>query len=83
MDSKKLEILVTAADLGSFAKAAEVAAQAAKDAADGTKIPETFKDYLQKYVYGCKDQDDLLNVLGGARLMNLKNEPHLGYSTRH
>ena len=63
--------------------AAEVAAQAAKDAADGTKIPETFKDYLQKYVYGCKDQDDLLNVLGGARLMNLKNEPHLGYSTRH
>ena len=66
-----------------LAKAAEVAAQAAKDAADGTKIPETFKDYLQKYVYGCKDQDDLLNVLGGARLMNLKNEPHLGYSTRH
>ena len=46
-----------------LAKAAEVAAQAAKDAADGTKIPETFKDYLQKYVYGCKDQDDLLNVL--------------------
>ena len=36
-----------------LAKAAEVAAQAAKDAADGTKIPETFKDYLQKYVYGC------------------------------
>ena len=66
-----------------LAKAAEVAAQAAKDAADGTKITETFKDYLQKYVYGCKDQDDLLNVLGGARLMNLKNEPHLGYSTRH
>ena len=66
-----------------LAKAAEVAAQAAKDAADGTKIQETFKDYLQKYVYGCKDQDDLLNVLGGARLMNLKNEPHLGYSTRH
>ena len=63
--------------------AAEVAKQAAEDAANGTKIPETFKDYLQKYVYGCKDQDDLLNVLGGARLMNLKNEPHLGYSTRH
>lgn len=66
-----------------LAKAAEVAKQAAEDAANGTKIPETFKDYLQKYVYGCKDQDDLLNVLGGARLMNLKNEPHLGYSTRH
>ena len=51
-----------------LAKAAEVAKQAAEDAANGTKkIPETFKDYLQKYVYGCKDQDDLLNVLGGAR----------------
>ena len=25
----------------------------------------------QKYVYGCKDQDDLLNVLGGARLSEL------------
>ena len=66
-----------------LAAAAEAAAQAAKDAADGTKIPETFKDYLQKYVYGCKDQDDLLNVIGGSRLMDLKNEPHLGYSTRH
>ena len=66
-----------------LAAAAEAAAQAAKDAADGTKIPETFKDYLQKYVYGCKDQDDLLNVIGGSRLMDLKNEPHLSYSTRH
>lgn len=66
-----------------LAAAAEAAAQAAKDAADGTKVPETFKDYLQKYVYGCKDQDDLLNVIGGSRLMDLKNEPHLGYSTRH
>ena len=46
-------------------------------------LPEAFKDYLQKYVYGCKDQDDLLNVIGGSRLMDLKNEPHLGYSTRH
>ena len=61
----------------------KAADKAAKDAADGTKIPETFKDYLQKYVYGCKDQDDLLNVIGGSRLMDLKNEPHLGYSTRH
>lgn len=47
--------------------------------------PETFKDYLQVYVYGCKDQDDLVyRIMGGARLMNLnENEPHLGYSTRH
>ena len=66
-----------------LAEAAAKAAKAAKDAADGTAIPETFQDYLKKYVYDCADQDALLNVLGGARLMNLKNEPHLGYSTRH
>ena len=66
-----------------LAAAAAKAQKAAEDAANGTAIPETFKDYLQKYIYGCEDQDALLNVLGGARLMNLKNEPHLGYSTRH
>ena len=83
LQTKLLRLLLLSRKMRSLQKAAEVAAQAAKDAADGTKIPETFKDYLQKYVYGCKDQDDLFNVLGGARLMNLKNEPHLGYSTRH
>ena len=66
-----------------LAAAAAKAAKAAEDAANGTAIPETFKDFLAKYVYNCEDQDALLNVLGGARLMNLKNEPHLGYSTRH
>lgn len=66
-----------------LADAAARAAKAAEDAAAGTKIPETFADYLQKWVYGVKDQDELLNKIGGCRLMNLKNEPHLGYSTRH
>ena len=66
-----------------LAEAAAKAAKAAEDAANGTAIPETFKDFLAKYVYNCADQDALLDVLGGARLMNLKNEPHLGYSTRH
>ena len=66
-----------------LAAAAAKAAKAAEDAANGTAIPETFKDFLDKYVYNCADQDALLDVLGGARLMNLKNEPHLGYSTRH
>ena len=65
------------------AEAAAKAAKAAEDAANGTAIPETFKDFLAKYVYNCADHDALLDVLGGARLMNLKNEPHLGYSTRH
>ena len=46
-------------------------------------VPETFKDYLDKWVYSVKDHDELLDKIGGARLMRLKNEPHLGYSTRH
>lgn len=65
------------------AEAAERAARAAKDAADGVKIPETFKDYVYKWVYSVKDNDELLDKIGGSRLMRLKNEPHLGYSTRH
>ena len=46
-------------------------------------IPETFKDYVEKWVYSCEDQAALLDKIGGYRLMRLKNEPHLGYSTRH
>ena len=68
------------------AKLAEAAARskkAADDAAAGTAIPETFKDYLEKWVYSVKDHDELLDKIGGSRLMRLKNEPHLGYSTRH
>ena len=63
--------------------AAIAAAQAADDAAAGVAVPETFKDYLDKWVYSVKDHDELLDKIGGARLMRLKNEPHLGYSTRH
>ena len=66
-----------------LADAAAKAAKAAKDAADGVAIPETFKDFLDKWVYSVKDNDELLDKIGGSRLMRLKNEPHLGYSTRH
>ena len=66
-----------------LAEAAAKAAKVAKDAADGTAVPETFEDYMNKWVYGCKDQEALLDVIGGSRLMRLKNEPHLGYSTTH
>ena len=65
------------------AAAAARAKKAADDAAAGTAIPETFKDYVEKWVYSVKDHDELLDKIGGARLMRLKNEPHLGYSTRH
>ena len=66
-----------------LAAAAAKAKKAAEDAAAGTVIPETFKDFLDKWVYSCETHEDLLNKLGGYRLMRLKNEPHLGYSTRH
>ena len=66
-----------------LADAAAKAKKAAEDAAAGVKIPETFKDYLDKWVYSCEDQAALLDKIGGSRLMRLKNEPHLGYSTTH
>ena len=66
-----------------LAEAAAKAAKAAEDAANGTAIPETFKDYLDKWVYSVKDHNDLLNKIGGARLMSLRNAPHLGYSVTH
>ena len=62
------------------AEAAQKAAAAAKAAEEGTAIPETFKDYLDKWVYGVKDNDELLNVIGGARLAGLKVVPGLGYA---
>ena len=65
-----------------LAAAAEKAAAAAKAAEEGNG-PETFKDYLDKWVYSVKDHQDLLNKIGGARLMSLKNAPHLGYSITH
>ena len=66
-----------------LAEAAAKAKKAADDAAAGIAIPETFKDYVDKWVYSVKDHDELLDKVGGSRLMRLKNEPHLGYSTRH
>ena len=66
-----------------LADAAAKARKAAEDAKAGAAIPETFKDYLDKWVYSVKDNDELLDKIGGSRLMRLKNEPHLGYSTRH
>ena len=64
------------------AEAAQKAAAAAKAAEEGTAIPETFKDYLDKWVYGVKDNDELLNVIGGARLAGLKVVPGLATPAR-
>ena len=70
-------------DDAKLAEAAAKAKKAAEDAEAGVAIPETFKDYLDKWVYSVKDNDELLDKVGGSRLLRLKNEPHLGYSTRH
>ena len=66
-----------------LAEALAKAKKAAEDAESGAKVPETFKDFCEKWVYSCKDQAELLDKIGGSRLMRLKNEPHLGYSTTH
>lgn len=66
-----------------LAAAADKAQSAAEKAAAGTEIPETFEDFCKKWVYDCADQAALLDKIGGSRLMRLKNEPHLGYSTTH
>lgn len=66
-----------------LAAAAQKAQKASDDAESGTAIPETFQDYLEKWVYSVKDHDELLDKIGGCRLCNLRIEPHLGYSTRH
>ncbi len=66
-----------------LAEAAARAAKVAEDAASGVAIPETFKDYLDKWVYSVKDHNDLLNKIGGARLVSLNSAPHLGYSNTH
>ena len=66
-----------------LAEAAAKAQKAADDAAADAAIPQTFKDYLDKWVYSVKDHQELLNKIGGARLVSLKNAPHLGYSNTH
>lgn len=80
---KAAKVAAAAPDDVKAAEAAQKAAKAAEDAASGVAVPETFKDYLDRWVYSLKDHDALLDKLGGARMMRLKNEPHLGYSTRH
>ena len=62
-----------------LAAAAEKAAKAAKAAEEGNG-PETFADFLEKWVYGCKDHDEMLDKVGGSRLAKLKVVPGLGYA---
>ena len=65
----------------------QIAKEAAKAAKKGLPYtapenPETFKDYLDKWIYGVKDNNELLDKIGGARLASLKVVPGLGYAKR-
>ena len=44
--------------------------------------PETFKDFLNKWVYDVKTHEELLDKIGGSRLAALKVVPGLGYATK-
>ena len=62
----------------------KIAKEAEKAAKRGTPYtapvdPETFKDYLDKWVYSVKDNNGLLDKIGGARLASLRVVPGLGY----
>ena len=81
--AKAAKAAAAAPDNAKLAEAAAKAQKVADDAAAGVAIPETFKDYLDKWVYSVKDHQELLNKIGGARLVSLKNAPHLGYSITH
>lgn len=69
-----------------YADAADAERQLKKEAAKkGVEYnpavkPETFQDFLEKWVYSVKDHEELLNKIGGARLTALKNVPGLGYA---
>ena len=56
--------------------------KAMKEYDQASKEEASFKEYLKKYVYDVKDNDELLNVVGGARLAHLKVVPGLGYAIR-
>lgn len=42
--------------------------------------PETFEDFLNKWVYGVKNQDELLDRIGASRLIHLNVVPGLLYA---
>lgn len=61
-------------------EAYEKAEKVAADAESGANIPETFKDYVEKWMYSVKDNDELLDKIGGSRLAGLRVVPGLGYA---
>jgi glutaconate CoA-transferase subunit A len=51
------------------------------DFAKAAKDDGTFKTYLDKFVYGVKDHQGLLDLVGKDRLAKIKADPRTGYAT--
>ena len=45
------------------------------------KDDDLYSDYLEKYVYGVKDHQAFLNLIGKDALENIKADPRTGYAT--
>ncbi len=45
-------------------------------------MPETFRDFCDKYVYGVKGHEEYLDLLGATRLIGLRNTPGFGYAAK-
>ena len=65
-----------------LAAALEKANQAAADAESGAKVPETFKDFCEKYVYSVKSHEEYLDKLGATRLLKLLDTSGFGYAAQ-
>ena len=64
---------------------AQFAKEAAKAAKKGLEYtapvnPQTFKDFVEKYVYSVSSHEEYLNKIGAVRLIKLRNVPGLGYA---
>lgn len=51
------------------------------DFARAAKDDAAFKGYLEKFVYGAKDHQGLLDLVGPERLAKIKADPRTGYAT--
>lgn len=65
-----------------LAAALEKANQAAADAESGAKVPETFRDFCEKYVYSVKSHEEYLDKLGATRLLKLLDTSGFGYAAQ-
>ena len=51
------------------------------DFAKAAKDDGAFKAYLDRFVYGVKDHQGLLDLVGKDRLAKIKADPRTGYAT--